>query len=79
MDQEKEILEIGKRVATLEAVAKNHEGWQKSQNGAIHRVEDKVDALIEKLGDRQFQQTVMAVGIIVNLALGVFLAVKGVH
>ena len=38
MDQEEEIADLKARVANLE-------GWQKRQNGAIERVDDKLDGL----------------------------------
>lgn len=40
-----ECLQIGP-IATLSADMENMKGWQKNQNGAIYRVEEKIDRLI---------------------------------
>ena len=45
MDCEKEILCLGKKVEGLEHDVANLNGWQKTQNGALLRVDDKVDKL----------------------------------
>ncbi len=47
MDHEKEIVYLRGEVATLKANVENLVGWQHSQNGAIHRVDTKVDNLIK--------------------------------
>lgn len=39
-------IDFGERVAGLEHDMKNMKSWQQSQNGAIHRVEAKIDKLI---------------------------------
>ena len=46
MNQEKELIELGKKVATLEGGVQNLEKWQKSQNGTIKQVDKKVDGLV---------------------------------
>lgn len=45
LDQEKEIIDLRGEVAVLKADLINLQGWQKSQNGTIHRVDSKVDKL----------------------------------
>lgn len=45
MDLEAQVMDLGKKVATLEADVENLVGWQKSQNGTIQGVADKVDRL----------------------------------
>ncbi len=45
MDYEKEIVFLRQKVATLEANTNNLVGWQHSQDGAIHRVDAKVDTI----------------------------------
>jgi len=43
MDSEAEIIALRGRVATLEANVENLVGWQKAQNGSIHKVRDEVN------------------------------------
>lgn len=51
-------------VVKVENKVENLEGWQKSQNGAIHRVEDKVDKLLFLI-IAQFAATILgAAGVI---------------
>jgi len=45
LDTEKEIADLGKKVEGLEHDVANLNGWQKTQNGALLRVDDKVDKL----------------------------------
>lgn len=45
MGEENEIIELGKKVAALEKDVSNLNGWQKNQNGALLRVDAKVDGL----------------------------------
>lgn len=45
MDFEKEITELGKKVEGQEHDIANLCGWQKTQNGALLRVDQKVDNL----------------------------------
>ncbi len=53
------------RISGLEHDMQNMQGWQKSQNGSITRVEEKVDKLI-------FFQLSTVVGMIVSIGLTVF-------
>lgn len=43
MDYEKEVMYLRGEVATLKADVANLNGWQKNQNGALLRVDSKVD------------------------------------
>lgn|GEM_PF-2197240 len=45
MDQENEIIFLRGEVATLKADVANLNGWQKNQNGALLRVDSKVDGI----------------------------------
>ncbi|MDQ7790209.1 MAG: hypothetical protein RDU41_09180 [Clostridia bacterium] len=56
---------LGERVSAVESDVKNLTGWQTSQNGAIHRVEAKVDKL-------QFWIMTVVAGAVLNL-LGLIL------
>lgn len=49
MNQVEEIISLGKKVAAMEADIANLVGWQNTQNGTIHKVNDKVDGLAESL------------------------------
>lgn len=66
-----ECLQIGP-IATLSADMENMKGWQKSQNGAIHRVEEKVDKLI-------FWQMTTAVGFVISVLIGVVAVVTNIR
>jgi len=39
--------DLGERVSRLEADVENLKGWQRTQNGTLGRIEDKVDGLIK--------------------------------
>jgi hypothetical protein len=56
------LTELAERVAGVEARVENLETWQKSQNGAILRVDQKVDRL-------QFWIMGTAVSAVLNLLL----------
>ncbi|MCG8401353.1 MAG: hypothetical protein MJA84_07120 [Firmicutes bacterium] len=43
MDCEKELIDILEEVATLKADVANLNGWQKNQNGALLRVDSKIE------------------------------------
>ena len=45
MGEENGVIELGKKVAALEKDVFNLNGWQKNQNGALLRVDAKVDGL----------------------------------
>jgi hypothetical protein len=45
LEVEKEIMELKEDVARLDVEVGNLNGWQKSQNGALLRVDQKVDNL----------------------------------
>jgi hypothetical protein len=45
LDYDNEITDLGKRVTGLEHDVSNLCGWQKTQNGALLRVDGKVDNL----------------------------------
>ena len=64
---EKEITELGRKVAALETNVENLNGWQKTQNGALLRVDEKVDKL--KLWIIGLLATSLA-GIFINLVKG---------
>lgn len=55
----------------------NLKDWQKSQNGAIHRVEDKVAAIDKKFDDKitSFERALWlsGLGIVANLAIGLLM------
>lgn len=65
--------ELAETVAALARDVENLRGWQKSQNGAIHRVEDHVERVntrIEKL-----QYWIMGqLAAVVMLALSIWLS-----
>lgn len=67
--------ELAERVAKLEASTDNLVGWQKSQNGSIHRVEDKTDKLNDKIDKLQYW--IMGQLAATVLALALFLAKGG--
>ena len=67
MDTEKEITDLGRKVAALEADVGNLNGWQKTQNGALLRVDEKVDKL--KMWIMGVLATVIA-SIFINLVKG---------
>jgi len=45
LNQEKEVIEIGKKVAALEQAVGNLAGWQKAQNGSIKETRQDVSKL----------------------------------
>ena len=45
MEVEKEIMELKEHVVKLDTEVGNLNGWQKAQNGALLRVDQKVDNL----------------------------------
>ena len=45
MNQEQEVIELGKKVAALEQAVGNLAGWQKAQNGSIKEVRADVNKL----------------------------------
>jgi hypothetical protein len=67
LDCEKEILCLGKKVEGLEHDVANLNGWQKTQNGALLRVDDKVDKL-----------KLWIIGVLASVVAGIFInLVKG--
>ncbi len=54
------------RISGLEHDMKNMNGWQKSQNGSIHRVEAKIDKLV-------FWQMTTAIGFVLTVVGAVVL------
>jgi uncharacterized protein (UPF0548 family) len=45
MNQEKEVIELGKKVASLEQAVENLVGWQKAQNGSVKETRQDVNRL----------------------------------
>jgi len=37
------------RIAKLEAEVENLSGWQKTQNGSLHRIEQKIDTKVDTI------------------------------
>lgn len=73
MEVELDLGQLGKDVARHDEAIRNLTGWQKDQNGAIHRVEAKVDRLIWWImGTCAVQLLTLLVGLVV------FLMTKGV-
>ena len=67
MDQQEVIAELEKKVAGLERDVTNLCGWQKTQNGALLRVDEKVDKL-----------KMWIMGLLATTVVGIFLnLVKG--
>lgn len=73
MDYEKELSDLGKKVEGLERDVTNLNGWQKKQNGALLRVDEKVDTLIVEIAKSKTLSVILnivspiAVGLIVYL------------
>ncbi|MCL6561222.1 MAG: hypothetical protein K6U74_21030 [Firmicutes bacterium] len=69
MDQEKEIIELGRKVAALEQAVDNLAGWQKAQNGSIKEVRQDV-------GKLKYWIMGAAFGVALNLVGVVFMLLK---
>lgn len=77
MDLEEELTEIGKKVAGLEADVENLNGWQKSQNGALLRVDGKVDKLIVEVTKAKILSAVLNIISPITVGLIVYFLTKG--
>lgn len=77
MNYEEEIIEITKKVATLEADVHNLCGWQGKQNGSLQRMEEKVEAILISVTKAHAKS--LAVNILSPVVVGliVFLVTRG--
>ena len=70
MNQEQEIIELGKKVAAMEQAVDNLAGWQKAQNGSIKEVRQDVSKLKYWIMGAAFGVALNLAGVIAMLAKG---------
>jgi len=77
LDYEKEIIDLRGEVATLKADVANLNGWQKNQNGALLRVDSKVDNIYKIMLTTAGTAGLSFLGTIITLL--VVLSTRGAH
>lgn len=70
MNQEQEVIDLGKKVAALEQAVGNLAGWQKAQNGSIKETRQDVSRL-------KYWIMGATLGVALNLAGVIAVLVKG--
>lgn len=64
---------IMERVKAVETDMSNMKEWQRSQNGSIHRVEDRVTKVDEKIDKLLFWMISAAVGLLGSFIMGLIM------